>query len=219
MHKLTRTLLTHSSLILAFFSPALGPAQKTTAGNVLFHHSADIGVTQPGSDNFDPATQTYRVTGGGADMWGTADAFHFVWTQITGDAVVTGDIHFPAGAHAPLEKGVLIFRQSLDPGSQYADVALHADGHATLQFRTVPGGSTSDTVSSEHHATRFRIERKGDQFTAYVQSADGVMIPMTSTTVAMSGKVYVGLGVCAHNASGTTTLNFSNVAIDQQPVP
>jgi hypothetical protein len=45
------------------------------------------------------------------------------------------------------------------------------------------------------------------------------MVPMPPTTVAMSGDVYVGMGVCAHDANGTATVTFSNVTIDRHPNP
>ena len=61
-------------------------------------------------------------------MWGGADAFRFAWTRVSGDASLTATVVFPPGNHPPNEKAVLIFRQSLDPGSPYADIAIHADG-------------------------------------------------------------------------------------------
>ena len=218
MNSFTRAHIIPALLTFSLLGPALLSAQTKVASPEEVS-SGDIGKTQPGTTTIDSATNSYRITGGGADMWGTSDAFRFWWTKLTGDATITADVHFAPGTLVPLEKAVLIFRQSLDPGSQYADVALHADGHATLQYRATAGGITADTVSTEHHATRLRIERRGDQFTAYVQSADGKMVPMPPTTVAMSGDVYVGMGVCAHDANGTATVTFSNVTIDRHPNP
>jgi hypothetical protein len=127
---------------------------------------------------------------------------------------LTADVHFSPGDHAPLEKAVLIFRQSLDPGSVYADVAIHADGHITLQYRAAAGGPTADVTSTEHGSTRLRIERIGNRFTASTGSADGKPAAFSTQTIAMDDPVYVGIGVCAHSAEGLTTASFSNVGME-----
>jgi hypothetical protein len=148
-------------------------------------------------------------------MWGSEDAFHLSWVKLSGDATLTADVQFPANVSVPLEKAVLIFRQSLDPASSYADIAIHGDGHATIQFRSVAGGKTEDVVAPQHGPVRLRIERKGNLFTAYTGSADGKLTPFSSTTVVMDGPVYVGIGFCSHNADGLASATFSHVTIEQ----
>ena len=195
-------------------------AQHSAGGpHGLFSGSTDIGKTQPGSNVYDAASKTYRVTGGGADMWGAADDFRLSWTKVSGDAMLSADIKFGPGEHAKLEKAVLIFRQSLEPGSAYADNAIHADGHITLQYRTSTGAKTDDITAAEHTSQRLRIERSGNKFTAYTGSADGKWTSFASSTVEMQDPVYVGLGVCSHNTDGVTTANFSNVTIKQASKP
>ena len=45
----------------------------------LFDNQGEVGKpSKAGSVAFDPAAQTYVVAGGGANMWGTNDDFHFV---------------------------------------------------------------------------------------------------------------------------------------------
>jgi hypothetical protein len=191
-------------------------AQQHPGGSrSIFEGATDVGKTLAGSTVYEPAGNVYRVTGGGADMWGAADAFHFSWVRLSGDATLTAGIEFPWSSKAPLEKAVLIFRQSLDPASPYADVAIHADGHITLQYRDAAGGKTADVTAAEHGATRLRIERSGNRFTAYTGSAGGKLTAFSNTTIAMEGPVYVGIGVCAHDAGGLTTVSFSNVGIER----
>ena len=112
--------------VLSLFPAALlwcGLVHAQASG--IFTESNDIGVTQKGSAQYDPANHSYRITGGGDDLWGARDAFHFSSLRLSGDAVVTAEVEFPAGGAAtPNEKAVLMFRQSLDPGSAYADVAV-----------------------------------------------------------------------------------------------
>ena len=187
----------------------------------IFAGSRDIGVTRPGSTSFDAAGGTYSITGGGADLWGAADAFRFAWKSQVGDAALSASVQFPAGAHPPNEKAVLMFRQSLDPASRYADVAIHADGHITLQWRAVDGGQTDDITAEQHAAgsgpTELRIERHGAVYEAYAAGPDGKMTKFASAVIAMHDPLYAGLGVCAHDAEGTATIKFSEVRLKGLP--
>ncbi|HEY0795919.1 MAG TPA: hypothetical protein VGD64_09085 [Acidisarcina sp.] len=204
-------------------------AQKPAAIGI-FTGSTDVGETLPGKTVFltgkGKSGGEYSVTGGGADMWGDADAFHFSWLKFAGDAVFTADVQFPPGVTAPLEKAVLMFRANLDPGAAYADIAVHADGHTTLQFRAVEGEKTADSVLTQAGPVtapiRLRIERKGDVFTTWAGPADQPLTATSSTTISLADAatpVYVGIGVCAHDANSVATVTFSNVKIERKPHP
>jgi hypothetical protein len=198
------------ALIFAFAATA---AAQGPAG--LFTGSNDIGETRPGATVYDPASKSYRVTGGGADMWFASDDFHMTWVRLSGDVTITAGVGFAPWPVHHLAKAVLIVRQSLDPASAYADVAIHADGHITLQWREKSGDATKDLTATEQRSTILRLERKGDVFTAYARKPDGTFDAFASYTVPMTGEVYVGLGVCAHDAGGLATATFSHVKLDQ----
>ncbi len=204
-------------LALILSAPALANAQQTARNNPgIFEASTDIGATRPGATLYDPATASYRVTGGGADLWGAADQFHFTWLKLSGDATLSAGIHFAPGTGDPTAKAILIFRQSLDPASPYADAAIHADGHITLQYRATPGGKTEDTTSSRHGSARLGIVRSGDQFTLIAGAEKAHLEPDPApATVVLHDPVYVGIGVCAHNAGHLETATFSNVKLDR----
>ena len=106
-------------------------------------------------------------------------------------------------------------RQNLDPDSPYADVAIHADGHITLQYREKKGGETADMVSPLSGSKRIRIERHGDVFTASAQAEDGKMIPFARYTVALKDPVFVGVGSCSHDVKKTVIVNFSHIEIER----
>ena len=58
-----------------------------------FDTHADIGATAiSGSASFDPDTGTYVITGGGANMWGAQDAFHFAWRRMEGDVMIAATV-------------------------------------------------------------------------------------------------------------------------------
>jgi hypothetical protein len=209
----TSFLLFSLPLVIAVLTSA---QQQRDGAHGLFEGSTDVGSTLKGSTVYDPGSGEYRVTGGGADMWGAADAFHLSWVRLSGDVTLTADVRFPAdGGAIPLKKAVLIVRQSLDPASPYVDVAIHGDGHITLQYRASQGGETADTTSTEHGSARLRIERKGDQFTMYAGPANGKLSASAPVTIILHDPVYVGIGMCAHKADGVETAVFSNVKIER----
>lgn len=205
-----------AAVLAGTLTAALAAAQHS-APRALFPHSTDIGAARHGATAFDVASGTYTVTGGGGDMWGTADAFRFAWQRVEGDATLTAAVQFPPGQHPPNEKAVLIFRQSLDPAARYADVAVHADGHVTLQWRDVYGGETDDVTADlatpKGAKVTLRIQRVGDVFTALDAGPGGTLTQFGSAVIALRDPVYVGLGVCAHDANGLATVTFSHVTL------
>src|SRR6186713_957381 len=132
--------------VLAF--AAASPAQAQTPIGA-FDRQADVGETATaGSASFDPATGSYRVSASGANIWGTADAFHYVWTQRSGDLHITADIDFIGAGTDPHRKAGVMIRQNQTPGSPYADVMVHGDGLVSLQYRDVQDGPSYQIISA-----------------------------------------------------------------------
>jgi TolB protein len=184
----------------------------------IFSAQADIGkVAKPGSVSFDPAKGEYLIAGGGANMWFTNDAFHFVWKEMSGDFMLTANIRWIGTNGNPHRKACLLVRQSLDPNSSYADVAVHGVGLTALQYRETPGDTTHEIVSDISAPARVRLEKRGDYISMWLAPADGELKPAGGyLPVPISGKFYVGLGVCAHDNKTIEQAVFSNVEL--QPV-
>src|SRR4249920_1197358 len=63
----------------------------------IFSDHSDVGKPStigPGSASYDPATKTYTISGGGENMWATADHFHYVWKKMSGDVMLEATIAF-----------------------------------------------------------------------------------------------------------------------------
>lgn len=191
-------------------------AQQENGSAEIFDKHGDIGETpKTGSLQYDAATREYRITGGGANIWGTVDAFHYAWKQMSGDVVITADVHFVGTGAVAHRKAVLMMRQSLDPGSAYADVALHGDGLTSLQYRTAAGAETLEVRSSENAPVRIRLERRGNQFTMYAGKPGEKLVASEPITVTLQDPVYVGIGISSHDANVLETAVFSNVAVEK----
>ena len=70
-----------SFLFLSFFG--LASAQTWTGTDI-----GSVGVA--GTDSYNATTGVYTIAGSGADIYGTADAFHFVYQTLQGDGQESG---------------------------------------------------------------------------------------------------------------------------------
>lgn len=179
----------------------------------IFANSADVGKTStPGSTRF--ADGRYRVTASGANIWGTEDAFHYAWTQRSGDLHIAADIAWEGKGKDPHRKAGLMIRQNTTPGSPYADVMVHGDGMVSLQYRPEQDGPTWQIISATWHPSRVQLEREGDFVYFSVAGADGKLRHAGgSYRIAFQAPVLVGLAVSAHDDSVTETASFANVAL------
>lgn len=182
----------------------------------LFSEASSVGTTPPGCKAvFNPANGEYRITGGGNNMWDTADDFYFVWKKISGDVTLTADIQFVGTSTAEHRKAVLLVRQNLDRGSAYADVAVHGNGLTALQFRGAENEHTYQIFTQTELPSRVRLVRKGSEFRMYSGKPDGELKASDPVQyISLKGPVYVGLGVCSHVATTVETAVFSNVSIE-----
>src|SRR5262245_35946401 len=107
----------------------------------LFEQENDIGqVSHAGSATYERGARSLVVAGGGENMWFTNDAFHFVWTRVSGDFSLQTGIEWLGTDGNPHRKACLIARQSLAADSPYVDVAVHGNGLISLQYREVKSG-------------------------------------------------------------------------------
>ncbi len=205
-------------LILAI--PSRSWAQDAAAPVGVFESHSDVGtVLHPGSAEYDASKKTYTVTGSGENMWATADAFQFVWKRVSGDVTLTADVTILGASGNEHRKAVLMLRQSLDRDSPYADVALHAIGLASLQFRDEKGGATHEIQSNISAPRRLRIARRGDYVYISLAEEEGEELHLAagSLRISLQGVFYVGIGVCSHDKDALAKAVFSNVELTTPP--
>jgi len=218
-------LIAFSAPVLFAGASLLTHGKQSASSNLgAFADHKDIGTTpKAGTAEYDPATKEYRVTGGGANIWGKADAFQFVYTKVSGDVTLTADVKFVGEGVEHHRKAALMIRQSLEPDAPYADVALHGDGLTSLQYRETAGDATKEARSDLKAPIRIRIQRHGNQFTLAAGSPAEELKPLAPVTVNLQDPVYVGLALGSHNADVLETAVFSNVTLqqgaEQKPTP
>jgi hypothetical protein len=192
-------------------------AQTSTNDLGIFTNEGGVGQTPLGCKaKYDAAKGEYTITGGGANVWGASDAFYFVWKNVSGDVTLTADIQWVGTSAAEHRKAMLMIRQSLDPGSAYADAVSHGNGLTSLQFRGTANEQTYQLVAAEDEPSRLRIVKKGSRVTMYF-CKPGAEWKSTEPVefISMQNPVYVGLGVCSHVANTLETATFSNLKLEE----
>jgi len=226
-----RILFVFAAISLVALVTAL-PAQTVDSPLGIFESQQDVGVNpMAGSATYDGAPLVifargpnvwrgsageYRVTGGGANIWAAADAFHFVFSRVSGDFTLTADVQFVGTGAVAHRKAVLMVRQDLTPDSAYADVALHGDGLTSLQFRPTAGAGTQEIRSTMNAPLSIGIQRRGSSFIALAGKPGEELTATALREVNLPDSVYLGLGVCSHDAGVLETAIFSNVRLNRE---
>lgn len=181
----------------------------------IFSDQQDVGTVQKkGKAKYDRKLDTYTVTGGGANIWGSKDAFHYVFEQVNGDVTLTSQISWVGqGTEAHRKAGIMI-RASLAPDSPYVDVMVHGNGMTSLQYRETPGGTTKEARSDLNAPKVIRLERRGDQFTLYAGDTADDLKPTGPLTLHLADPVFIGFAVCAHNNALSETAIFKSPKIE-----
>lgn len=201
----------------------------------IFENHSDVGtVLHPGTATYDPAKQTYTLTGSGENMWTTHDEFQFAWKKVSGDVQVTALVRFLNSGGNEHKKAVLVFRQALETDSVYVDIALHGNGLLALQYRDEKGGTTREIISQKPSLATIDMESGGGKISVNLAQAllrltrrgsyvyMSVAPPMAgydplydgeSIRIPLEGDFYAGLGVCAHDKDAVEQATFENVEL------
>jgi hypothetical protein len=155
----------------------------------------------------------FIVSGSGLDVWGTEDAFQFVYTTLQGDGTITARVASVDALHAWTKAGVML-RQSLDPSAPQAFSLVSAAKGQAFQRRPAFGTVSTHTPGPLAAAPLWvRLTRAGTTVTA-LTSFDGISWSVVGTdTIAFSGPIYAGLAVSSHDATAVATAVFTDVRI------
>ena len=177
---------------------------------------ADIGaVGLPGSQTL--SNGTWTIQGGGSDIWGTADSFHYVWQSLASDGSVSAQVVSLSNTDPWAKAGVML-RATTDPAAPFYAAYITPSNGVAVQYRTTQGGSAGQAAQVAGSATPLylKVTRTGTSFSAYT-STDGVTWTLVSgstvTLSNLSGALLAGMAVTAHNNGAINTATFNAVSI------
>ena len=209
-------------IVLTFFLVLSGTPAPSAFAQSLPSGWATTDIGTPGAVGSASGTgESFTVTGAGADIWGRADAFRYVYMALTGDGSIVAEVTGVQFAHE-WTKAAVMMRATLSPGSPHAMMVVSANKGLAFQRRVAASGLSTHTSGGAGQAPQFvRLVRTGNLFTAS-RSADGTTWTVVgSDTVAMPSTIYVGLAVTSHVSGVTATATFASVHVtgDSAPPP
>jgi regulation of enolase protein 1 (concanavalin A-like superfamily) len=181
--------------------------------------SADIGsVGVAGSTS--ESGGTYTVSGSGADIFGTADAFQFASQTLVGDGEIRARVTSQSNPGSAPKAGVMI-RSGTGAGAVNAMASVTPSGFH-FQYRATASATSSVTygpVLNSAPNNWIRLTRSGNILTAYHSANGTAWIKMGSSTIAMASSVTIGLAVCSKDNGVLSTATFDNMSVTPFPSP
>ncbi len=177
---------------------------------------ADIGdVGAAGTDGFLNGAFTLRASG--ADAWGSADAFHYVYRALDGDGTIIAHVATQENTNEWAKAGLMV-RETLDADAKNVFL-FRAPGHGIVtQSRSAAGGGTGGTndrpAPVPSSASWLKLTRQGDTFTASASGDGQTWVPVETVTVPMRKSVFVGLAVLSHARGGLNRSVFDSVTLE-----
>lgn len=178
----------------------------------------------PGSASYDRPSDTYTISGGGSDIWGTADQFNFSSTTMTGDGSVATFVNSITNTNSWAKAGVMI-RNDSSAGSAFAAVLVSPSNGITFEWRPNAGAAASQEINSPAGGpvsapVGLKLTRAGNSFTAYY-STDGInWIQIGPSQISAIGSTALaGMAVTSHDNSVSCTAAFSSVGVGVDLAP
>jgi hypothetical protein len=174
--------------------------------------SQDVGdAGLAGSASF--AGGVFTVNGSGADIWGGADAFQYVYQPLSGDGQIIARVTGVQNTSA-FAKGGVMLRETTAAGAVHVILDLRPDGSVEFMTRQTTGGDTTYLGGATQTPPAWlKLVRSGSTVTGFA-SPDGTSWTTVGTTsVTMSPTSLIGLIVTSHDTSQMNTSTFDNVAV------
>ena len=173
----------------------------------------DVGqVGVAGNALYAAANGKFTLQGSGADIYGTSDAFHFVYQPLNGDGTIVARVVSLQGSGTNPKAGVMI-REALTPGSKNVFTAFQP-GSLLFQYRSSTGAATSQSTFTAALPYWVKLARSGNSFSGY-RSFDGMNWTQigSTQTISMAQSVFIGLAADDNNNSALATAVLDGVSI------
>jgi len=180
-----------------------------------FWSNLDVGaVGVAGREIPDPDITRTTLEGSGADIWGTADAFHYRVTVTEGDHTLTARVRSIENTHRWAKAGVM-FRGGSGPGGPHVMVVVSPGRGVAMQYRATLGGISANVALAPGVAPRWlRLARAGNTLTGYWSTNGTTWNRLGSIAVRLGEEdTAAGLVVTSHNNATLATAAFDEIAL------
>ena len=179
--------------------------------------SLDINA-QEGSTEYDEASGLWTIEASGADIWGNADGFRFVYQEVSGDFEISAQILTLENTD-PWAKGGVMARTSATSPAAYAFSFVTFGNGTSFQWRLTDGDRAWPDGSGTAGTAPYYIKlvREGDLFRG-LRSQDGADWEENMTVgqaseieVVMDDPITAGIALTSHSAGALCTAEFDNL--------
>jgi regulation of enolase protein 1 (concanavalin A-like superfamily) len=179
----------------------------------------DVGaVGKPGGTSY--SNGTFTVSGAGANIWGTADSFHFVSQPVSGDTQIVARVVTMENTSTFAKAGVMI-RASTAANAAHVILDVRPTGDIEFMTRSQAGGATTWLAGANRAAPVWlRLVRSGTTVTGSFSTNGSSWTTVGSTTLAIAASARAGLIVTSQDTNRLNTSTFDSAAVGgTQPPP
>jgi hypothetical protein len=150
----------------------------------------------------------------GADIGGTADAFHFIYKDFSGDGLVRASV-VSIQQNDPFNKAGIMIRENLNADSRFVFLGITSGGKIIFLNRPNTGKNTvSISKSVDPVRYYFRIVKKADVYSGYISTdASNWTLFGTMQNQMPPEVLYAGLAVTSHDTLQLSNAMFRSLAI------
>ena len=205
----------------------------------IFEFNQDVGNPKAfGSVQYIPQNMAgtgdrYLIQGGGNDIWGNADNFHFAYNEVSGDILLSAAVTWQANGDNDWSKAEVMLRDTTDTSSTHFSTATrggpgdNAPGAlgqgAYLQQRPVAGGGSNGENYYDLISQRIGVQRVTSNGYSIVQSlvdqGSGWELVGSGTRAAPFGDrdILAGIAVTSHDNDYAVQAWYDDVTYDPNP--
>jgi hypothetical protein len=173
----------------------------------------DIGeVGADGADGF--LNGVFTLHGSGGDVWGSADAFHYVSRPLDSDGTIVVHLAEQENSNEWAKAGLML-RGSRNADAQNAFL-FNAPGHGIVfQTRTQTGGGTNSTGDHSGFSPTpwLKLTRAGNKVTASASTDGQAWTEIGAANIPFGSTVYAGLAMTSHSVGAISVAKFDNTAL------
>ncbi len=174
---------------------------------------SDIGAVGLAGSAVTNTNGSITVTGSGADIWNTADAFNFDSQTLVGNGTVITQVTAQTNANGWAKAGIMM-RETSNSDSRYVLLALTPSNGVTLQARTATHVTpTTSIMAPGKTGVWLELVRSGSTFSGYTSTNGTAWTLVGTVSISMINNIQTGLAVTAHNNAAVCKATFSNVSI------
>lgn len=186
----------------------------------MFTQALDIGSpAMAGSTSFDAEAQEYRLTGSGGYSEWKKEAFHFLYRELSGDFILTGNFRFEGVELDEHTTAGWMVRASADKWANHISAVLQRNGRIVMQNRELQVNATDDPeeemVSPKPKYSILQLERQGELFILRAAHPGEPLQEIGRHTMPqMPDRVLAGAFVCVQNSDVRESAMLWNARIE-----